>query len=209
MKHTFVGDLHGKWEVAEQALQNDGHIVFVGDYLDSFNRSIDDQEKTLVTVLNAVDSGKATALYGNHELSYLVDKHFCSGYKSDTQRMLIPHKQRMFDLLSLWLVINDEWWITHAGIHPKVWKALNQSLDKVNLTDTTSAAHWIGYSRGGRHPVGGIWWCDFNEEFEPIPGMNQIFGHSSYKGYDIRIKDNTNFCIDCLDKTTKFLTLNL
>ena len=40
MKTIIVGDLHGRIEIAEQLLKEDCNIVFIGDYLDSFDRSI-------------------------------------------------------------------------------------------------------------------------------------------------------------------------
>jgi len=65
-KYVFVGDLHGKVEEVERALAMDGTTIFVGDYLDSFDRSIGDQRKTLELVMDGVASGKAKALLGNH-----------------------------------------------------------------------------------------------------------------------------------------------
>ena len=212
MKYNFVGDLHGKWEDVEEALTHDGHVVFVGDYMDSFDRSIDDQERTLLLVLDAIERGKATGLFGNHELSYLTMAHRCSGYNLDADAMIIPHKQRMINLLKTHLIIEPDWYITHAGVHPYVWE--QQTLADVSLADTTTAEHWIGASRGGNQWVGGIWWCDFNMEFLPILGISQIFGHTSYGGHNIRtshsIEDNTkNYCIDCLDQKEVFLHLDL
>jgi len=54
--------------------------------------------------------------------------------------------------------------------------------------------------------VGGIFWCDFNAEFEPIEGLNQIFGHTAGKNIRVRHTETSkNFCIDCLDHKHQFL----
>lgn len=201
-KYVFVGDLHGKVEEVERALAMDGTTIFVGDYLDSFDRSIGDQRKTLELVMDGVASGKAKALLGNHELSYLVPYHRCSGYSKITQVIVDELKERMLALFDLYLVLGNNWLITHAGVHPYVWSKETYLCD-VSLENTVTRYHWIGYSRGGNQPVGGIWWCDFNDEFKPIPGINQIFGHSSYGGNKgirkLETETSVNYCIDCLD----------
>jgi len=129
MKYTFVGDIHGRWEAVKEALQRDGEVIFVGDFVDSFDRSVDDQEKCLQLVIEAIKRNKAKA-------------------------------------------------------------------------------------------IGGIFWCDFNQEFVPIKGINQIFGHTGYdnrnkeylKGSKIRLLkgiDSENYCIDCLDRKQDFLQLEI
>lgn len=54
-----------------------------------------------------------------------------------------------------------------------------------------------GFARLGMHQVGGITWLDWSEEFQPVPGLNQIVGHSELQ---IPEQKNTryskNYCID-------------
>lgn len=65
---------------------------------------------------------------------------------------------------------------------------------------------WLaaGFSREGLQKVGGITWLDWNFEFEPIPGLNQIVGHSDrdmygnwreYPGEKIT-EYSKNYCVD-------------
>ena len=201
-KYVFVGDLHGKVECVEEVLSKDGTIIFVGDYLDSFDRTVADQRKTLELALDSIVAKKAIGLFGNHELSYLVPWHRCSGYNTTMQLHVDELRDRMLGLLSTHIRIGDNWLITHAGIHPKVWKG-EIRLEDISLENTNTPWHWIGHCRGGRNKVGGIWWCDFNEEFKPIPGINQIFGHSASGGESgirkIEAENSVNYCIDCLD----------
>ena len=37
----------------------------------------------------------------------------------------------------------------------------------------------VGVSRGGMGDCGGPLWCDWQDEFKPIPGLRQVFGHSA------------------------------
>lgn len=69
----------------------------------------------------------------------------------------------------------------------------------VLLTEGT-ALPWLraGWARGGDCPVGGLTWLDWNREFVPIPGLNQIVGHTRRDG-EVRHRstpESDNWCID-------------
>ena len=54
----------------------------------------------------------------------------------------------------------------------------------------------VGRSRGGGYPTGGILWCD-HYEFEDIPGVSQVFGHT--RGDAVRhggSPGSEHYCID-------------
>ena len=80
MKYTFVGDIHGHVDQVKRALDKDGHIIFVGDFNDSLHNTIEQHSECFQLVLDAIEAGKATAVYGNHELSYMSYHHRCSGF---------------------------------------------------------------------------------------------------------------------------------
>jgi len=69
--------------------------------------------------------------------------------------------------------------------------ATEEALDRVSkgFIDPWLSA---GFSRGGLQPVGGIIWLDWNEEFEPVPGLNQIIGHTEHKYPQEKITENSN-----------------
>ena len=83
---------------------------------------------------------------------------------------------------------------------------------------TSDDEHWfyqVGSSRGGRFRAGGIVWCDFDHEFQPIEDLRQIVGHTSQymtgvskqhnsEGF-ANIVDANNICIDCF--MSEYLTL--
>jgi len=86
MKTLVVGDLHGRWEVVEKVLKTDYNVVFVGDYLNSFDKTSLECLETLKLVTGAArdNPDKYTALMGNHELSYTGSEYTCSGYSRKT-----------------------------------------------------------------------------------------------------------------------------
>lgn len=54
-----------------------------------------------------------------------------------------------------------------------------------------------GFIRNGIQKVGGITWLDWQQEFQPIPNLNQIVGHSELRVPQSKItKNSKNYCID-------------
>ena len=209
MKYVFVGDIHGKPEQVEEALQRDGRIVFVGDFMDSFDRSVENQVRALMLALDAVDAGKAVAIFGNHELSYLMPpQHRCSGYTAAADAHLIHLRERMFKTMVPFLRLPGDFLISHAGVMPGMLPHMTEQ----DFANAESPIHHIGWSRGGFAAMPGPFWCDFNREFVPTVGLNQVFGHTARGGKNgIRRLDEQshNYCVDCLDFKTEFLELEL
>ena len=95
MKYVFIGDIHGKVDAVKAALDKEGKKIFVGDFIDSYDHSIEDHKTCYDLVFDAIDKGDAEAIYGNHELSYIVpDIHRCSGWNGERQ-MLMTHYSKM------------------------------------------------------------------------------------------------------------------
>lgn len=99
--------------------------------------------------------------------------------------------------------------VSHAGLHPywlgsheprsvrlkvrQAWQALMH-----DLSGAPGSSHeWLigaGRARGGTATVGGPLWLDWEKEFEDIPGLPQLVGHT--RGEAIRRKGDS-WCIDC------------
>jgi len=204
-----VGDIHGVYEIVDAVLALDQPVVFIGDYLDSFDRSIEDQFKAVTKVLRAVEDGRAVALKGNHEASYLEPSMRCSGYNPKLQALLdsdfdkgrtvkkaIEHLLKPYHFAEGFL-------ISHAGVSNNVLKwtniGLQEYLDNGQFGD-------IGWARGGSSRVGGLFWCDWDEEFVPVPEQPQIVGHSRRVGNVIGVKGNS-YCIDVLEHNNPLKTV--
>jgi hypothetical protein len=206
MKTIVVGDLHGRVEVVEAVLKHeDYNIIFIGDYLDSYDRPVVDQMWVLDTILAAVRNNpdRVYALRGNHELSYQDAPMRCSGYNYETQHQL--GERDLSPLLDyMWV---DEYLISHAGVSQRLLDAIELPL-KVYLT--TGVFDQIGRARGGRHPIGGLFWCDWWEEFTPVKGVPQIVGHSNYRPEGAAegiTRSGNSYNIDCLERVNEVLVL--
>lgn len=205
MKHVFVGDIHGKIDLVKRALDMDGKKVFIGDYMDSFDRSNQEHDDCLRDVFNAVLKDEAIALVGNHELSYMHAGMRCSGYRVELQHIFNEYSGAIQMMGNLYYRPTEDVLVTHAGLGHYWWWEHEMTLDNLSekldelLKDTRSDMYAIGRSRGGFHPIGGIFWLDWEDEFEPIVGLTQIVGHTATRSQGFRRTDNGDWNIDCLD----------
>lgn len=192
-KVIVVGDLHGRHEVVELALNYDcDKVVFVGDYVDSRHRSIGDQLQCFDRVYEAIDAGRAIGLLGNHDVGYMNTSWY--GIHGGFNGALLSSLQARHHLFKAfqYFVWIEGFLITHAGVSQLLLDYVGMSLDQyLDVGDYRQ----VGRARGGRDPVGGLLWCHYDTEFEPIEGVKQIFGHTANE--KIRSHDG-NWCIDAL-----------
>ena len=123
------------------------------------------------------------------------------------QNFLMSHAGTHLNLISEYVfdhqdlfnkyIINQELHLTTQEIIDKVIKpACEEALNRVQQ----GYSHpWLdaGTVRGGRQSVGGITWLDWIYEFKPIPGINQIVGHTElYIPEEKYIKSSRNYDLD-------------
>lgn len=221
MKTVVVGDIHGDFDKACTFLNmanDDTAVIFVGDFLDSWYNSVDDQVESLFAAVEAVERGKNVLICrANHEQSYLKDSARCSGWSSETQRLVDAYGlTRIEDVLQDWIWLDFDHakpiLITHAGV-----SALNFSHEDVTADHVD---HWLEYSptlyaagaaRGGTALVGGILWCDWWREFEPLKNIRQIVGHSNARpkgAYEGVVSNGENYNIDCLNRVPEYIEVD-
>lgn len=194
MKTLVIGDIHGYVDIVRRALATPYDLIFVGDYLDSFTNSAADHLTCLDMVLTAQREGRAIALQGNHERSYLGE--YCSGFdavvcqKLDAKGYIDTPKFGLNELLPY--CYDNGFLISHAGVSQYLLDIFDTNHNEYLVRGDYSQ---VGRTRGGSYPAGGLFWCDWRNEFEPVPGVKQIVGHTH--STMIREKDG-NFCIDCL-----------
>lgn len=205
------------WKVIDPKLYD--KIIFLGDYVDSFNIS---DEQILTNLLDVIqfkkdNNDKIILLWGNHDLQYLFTFNYygCSGYRDQMYYRLHKIYNDNKELFQMSYQINDTIW-THAGIH-QGW--YNQRFDKfakhlpdmppyLQLNTAFYEKHEslfdIGHRRGGYHNVGGPFWCDIEElKSKPIQYYNQIVGHNRVKDITKIYKYNKEITfIDCLENNT-------
>lgn len=224
-KTVVVGDIHGDVEKVEKILSINLPIVFVGDLLDSFNRSIDDQITCAKLIYDAaqVKDSRVQVLYGNHDFQYLHPEHCkCSGYKALTQMRVDVELRSQLMTVPKSHVWVGKWLVTHAGLTAQWLRNLGYQLGMIDtepyyvqdieeklsrkmdedVMDPTSWFHQVSSANGGHYSLDGPLWArplpGFG--FKPIPFIPQVFGHTSMS--QGRFWEAHNYvCIDVLQKS--------
>lgn len=208
MKHKvtlIIPDIHHKWELAENIIAKVKHddVLFLGDYFDDFGDDPAMVQDTCDWFKTSVSKPNRIHLYGNHDVHYAFAYRtfVCSGYEQWKYFIIkdsISHDT--WDKVKWYHILDDTWLTSHAGLHrlnlpqtiqdlsadrPVFLNAVREHLDASIINGFRAAAnnvpYWIfnaGRARGGMQRVGGIIWCDYEREFAPIKGLNQILGHT-------------------------------
>ncbi|PTY04532.1 hypothetical protein DB347_17615 [Opitutaceae bacterium EW11] len=221
MRIFAVGDIHQarNIEAIEEAIDDlkPDLSVFLGDYFDGRDSIAAEVGRTAEWLKAGLHMPRRVHLWGNHDLPYAFPCVApCTGFRGDnaaTVRWILNSQE--WSTLSLWHATNG-WLFSHAGLSQHHAPSLLEATaplcswlecgSKVAWTKLTrKEPHWIlarGRSRGGDTNAGGLLWCDFDEEFVPIPGLNQVFGHTPAAfGHSphvrLRVGDSScNWCID-------------
>jgi predicted phosphodiesterase len=206
---VVIGDLHGRdtWKLIDPNKYD--IIVFLGDYLDSFDIDIDTQINNLrdVVQFKLDNPDKVILLLGNHEVDNytqpITKVGVASGYHTATHHnayhILTEHKE----LFQISYQI-DNYVFSHAGIH-KGWfqKAIKEydrlakeyKFDNYDYTNPANLLNTLykhnskvlldcSHHRGGYSEVSGPLWADKNETWmKPLDDYHQIVGHTQVNGF--------------------------
>ena len=210
MKTIIVSDIHNRvdWIEPTLSLLKYDNVIFIGDYFDDFGDTHKDAENTANWLKQSLQIPNRIHLMGTHDMWYMFKYSFLkvSG-NSDGKRKTINKilsKEDWEKLEPFYIVQN--FYLTHAGIHPKLIK--NNRIFNTVFIETKKAFNdikngnyslWFGAgkSRRGYQQFGGITWLDWNEEFVPIPNINQIVGHTTFYYPQVKHTENSkNYCLD-------------
>lgn len=213
MKVAVIGDIHGinTWKDNIE-IKNYDKIIFLGDYVDSFNVS----DKDIIYNLNNIiqfkkdNMAKVELLLGNHDIQYLLyrDNKFaltvCSGFRHKIAYQLCNIFNENKNLFKASYQINN-YLFSHAGLTNESYKNYIKNHIELldgNLSDRINilfdGLHWslfcIGYKRGGNRPYGSIFWADASElSDDMLNNYHQVVGHTELSNiYYKKIDDNTS-----------------
>lgn len=228
-KVLIVSDIHHTTSKLHKIINHEAPdvVLCLGDWFDSHTYdSIFDCEKTARYLMKYVYQPNAYTLWGNHDLHYFFTNRrvMCSGFSNAKDICITDALHPNFNAVKdkfLWYAWVDDYLCTHAGLHPyylnpkmvvnqeEVDIFLKREEEICKMAIINDDKHWmynVGNSRGGYSKYGGITWCDFEDEFEPIEGLKQIVGHTysprnEVRGHYKEKPDNplacNNICIDC------------
>jgi hypothetical protein len=207
MKFYIISDCHGNIDGLVRALEKknlfkNGHrqlsnrhkIISIGDLANCVSNSIGGDLECLNLVGEVID----IMLIGNHEIPYLDQTNSFNGFAWDAS---IHHKIQTLmneDFIGASVQVGNTL-ISHAGISQSIL-SVDMNVSEIHdvIEENWEARNFrhswfssIGHSRGGMNHVGGILWCDFDNEFVPTK-FPQIVGHTPKF---VRMRDNA-LCID-------------
>lgn len=248
MKIITIGDVHGRnnWKNFLYSLdKNDNYsecligktidkVVFIGDYVDSYDVSNSNIISNLEEILNLKSNypDNVVLLWGNHDVAYFKKEGNISGFRPEISINLYDLFNSNRDLFQLSYQIDNIIW-THAGIHKGWWEyeivpyinnkkmnRFNKFLEECeNISEYLNLMFNFNYEpifmvsrrRGGNNKVGGPLWVDKFEIYnKPIENYHQIVGHTPVKTpitYQFKGLTKVTFC-DCLSND-KFYSLNI
>ena len=223
MGTLIIPDLHDKSQQAQAILDSEqwDKAVLCGDVFDDFTTDVREAVVTANWLQETLKNPDITCLWGNHDLHYawLWPWLRCSGYSPEKQQAILLTGIESLRTRFRFHVWVDGWLITHAGLDNRLLSQAHYR--KAPFRDSTSMkafADWLvseeqrcfdclqfglrhpwlqaGRDRGGDAPVGGLVWSDVRS-FQPIPGINQLFGHTpSYNVREVQGRQSRNVCID-------------
>lgn len=214
MKTLVFSDVHNRTEEVSKIISkvsNPDLIISLGDWFDNFGDTPDDAEKTARFVKALTLNKNFIWILGNHDAPYFYPKCNYAWCRGQTKDKLKAINKVFGDKKPFKLYHFDEYYLyTHAGLNPyflpksgfcPLWleERANRAMSNMEkgLYDEFVG---VGASRGGLQTFGGITWQDF-DEFIPIPGVNQVFGHT--KGVEPRQilgESSVNWCLDTNNK---------
>jgi len=218
-KILIISDIHNQVGKLSKIIRHEAADINIvlGDWFDSYYYNRDEDYKiTADYLMRYLSHPNNHTLFGNHDLHYLFyNPHaMCSGYEhrkynaiSETLGENRLNISKKFD----WFAWVDGYLCTHSGLHSNFIDPtakdnsdinifLIKERERANVKLISGDEHWFysaGLARGGPYPKGGIVWLDFDREFAPVQGLNQIVGHTPRKDSKIaKYAKTENYCID-------------
>lgn len=212
-KTVAIGDVHGldSWKDVVEA-HPESRIIFLGDYLDPYfyvprDRLLDNLRE-IIALKKSRPEG-VVLLLGNHDLHYF-SSYACKGTRYDCGIAgdaygLFTENSGIFQ----YAFQDGNCLFTHAGVSQKWFEddfhgdAAHSMADQLNHPEESqiSALFRVGYARGGeRGYMGGIFWADESELYNPLHGYVQVVGHNRVREVTERegVGDSRIIFCDCL-----------
>ncbi len=224
MKTIVISDLHNRVDWVESYLSSVEYdkVIFLGDYFDDFGDTVKDIKSSACWLKQSIKHSNRIHLFGTHDMWYRFPfNRYLQASGNTPKKSEIINKiltKEDWNLLKYYY-FEQTFLLTHAGLHPSFVKnndpisSLESLIDKAVSEIEEGEIEPIldaGFSRGGRNPFGGITWLDWYEEFEIIPNLNQIVGHSEVKvPIEKGTGNSSNYCIDTKNRHIGIIEKNV
>lgn len=192
MRTLVIPDLHHATQNADHwmATQSIDRVVFLGDFFDAFDDSVDEARRTAIWLRDQLCTWNRVFLWGNHDLHYAFPDAAdvrCPGFtqeKADAINDILSdaHWSR-FKVAH----VEQGWVLSHAGV------GVGEVRETERYGLLRSAADAIAR---GLHHLDSPLLCDWSRR-EPVPGINQLVGHTPGTAVRSRLTaESKNYCLD-------------
>lgn len=228
MKYLIIPDVHGRSYIKWYNKINEvDKVIFLGDYLDSFNIPAKTQltQLNLIINLKEIHGDKITLLLGNHDLPYInVNKYgTCSGFQNDiylTANQIFNDNLDKFDVVYEHQSKDNKknWIFSHAGISKRLLNVINkykENFKEESLTEfinnnweKINELYYVSKHNGGINPYDGLFWIRPQLLLKNLPSeFNQVVGHTYSKfPYIWDTKESSLMCLDTGEGHIKIFT---
>ena len=203
-KYLVIGDIHGRdhWKYSIEKFYDEAdHIVFIGDYVDSFHLPFTQIAKNLEEIIKFKRENMevCTLLLGNHDVysDYFGGPHNFSGFNHlaaplysaifDEHRELFQIAHRYGRHLFTHAGIVSQWWDELCAKYPEF--KLETIEDNINslLKDSNHMLYMCGPDRGGVNRFSGPLWSGWNElQLLNLTDFVHHVGHTQASTFIIR-----------------------
>lgn len=221
-KILIIPDVHLSFDKLHSILVNQrdkvDKIVYLGDFFDSFasNQIMLTDYACRYLLENILTDEKSVILASNHDVPVWFpncpDWMKSFGWTEEKQELYNKYKLASYSGKIKFYHYEEGFVFSHAGLHKDIFCDYTGEFSEDRLEKLCTEAR-IFLESGQTHPVtrggsrlaiwdkvGGLLWLDWNDEFEAIPNINQIVGHTPdyYPVPRIKIGENSiNYCLDC------------
>ena len=223
MKIIAISDIHGRdvWKEIVEKEEDTDKIVFLGDYVDSWDINPHKQIQNLKEILKFKEENedKVTLLLGNHDYHYLPKCVAWGIYYSGFKRMLVPEVSPLLnDALQKKLIqmcyVHENIVFVHAGLSKTWCRNYNVDLDNLELSINNLIFERIGafdfqFSKDSyEDPYGDdvfqspLWIRPKSLLKDRLDDYTQVIGHTQVKEIDLSMPIKL---IDILETKDQYL----
>lgn len=137
MKILIIPDVHGShnWEIAKEKIDEVDFVVFLGDYVDSWENNWPDQGENVKAIFDfkRKHPDKVKVLLGNHDWSYISGSRYgsdCSGHQTSKITEIRSLFTANLDIIDLAFEC-DGWVFSHAGFSNTAVNYMKQIMEDI------------------------------------------------------------------------------
>lgn len=190
-----IGDVHGTahWKniIAEHKKSPNDIVVFLGDYVDSFDISPEQCLENLSELFEyKCSTPNVYMLVGNHDYHYMRhDTDRYSGYRYEwmkAYRSILLDNYHLLDMVTVLQAKDENYIFSHAGVSEQFLSTNNVHVDELNELWKTNPSVF-GFKHNtmdiyGNHPSQSpIWIRPEALLTSEVEGYNQIVGHTNVR----------------------------